>query len=468
MFNIALWYLAAPVFIVLFSFFSLPFVLISLIALIILIFCCTGQQHDTHKISSLTRYWPFMLVAIVVSCSCLVFPFQPWDWEKHYAVFDLLVSEAWPPVLELDDKIWVLRYYIAWHVLPVLIGKIFGMQFLLVAMLIWVAMGLFIALTLAFHDLHKVRYLFLAALIFFFFSGLDLIGAWLTNNFEVANTAWLQGWVGDRVFTIFANLTSLQFATQHAIAAFLAVSIFMYNRFLAVQYGAVIIVVMTFWSPFCAVGLLPIALWALLQTGYRTAFTIQNLVAAPLLAMPIFLYLTQGAGDITRMFIWNDKNFIFSSAIMFYLFEFIAINAIFYQLCKEKRQLIAIITAFLCIICLFKLGIYNDLVARGSIPAVCVMAILMLQSLLQNRGWRRDLLLVFLLVGALPVVVAVSKSFGQILPQSERRITMSWYLDKYKPPDGSQSYRQQYLADMASTKLIFTVPLLRSVPKAQP
>ena len=391
MFFVAFSYLAFPVFIILFSFFSYPLVISSAIALITIILCLhkSHQQGGDRQLKPLIKYWPLLLVSLVVTYACTALPLGECNWERTYAIFNLLMERSWPPVLILDEQMWFIRYYLAWYVVPTLFAKILGPQFLEPTLFVYTFTGLFIVLILAFHNFHKVRHLFAASLIFLFFSGLDLIGAWLTNNIEPLNQYWLSGWAKGKVFAIFSNITSFQVAPHQAMGGFITTCLFLYHRQLAVRYGAVIIIVSTLWTPFATIGLLPIALWALLKEGYKTSFTLQNLVAAPLLLVPIFLYLTQETGKIPFMFTYNDKNFYFTTLIMFYLLEFIVIQVVLYKNLTEKKGLVAILAIFLCTLCLFKIGEYNDLVRRGTIPAICAMSILMFQVILRSKGWRR-------------------------------------------------------------------------------
>lgn len=162
MFTLAIAYLSLPVFLVLFTFFSTPFVWLSAIALVVLLFCLLNSQQDTkvyHKIK-IRHCWPLLLVALVVTYLCVVSPFDIWDWEKHYAIFNALINKSWPPVVELKEQTYFLRYFTAWYALPSLFAKIFGTQLLTLAIFIWTTAGVFIALLLAFSYLSKTSHLF--------------------------------------------------------------------------------------------------------------------------------------------------------------------------------------------------------------------------------------------------------------------------------------------------------------------
>ena len=176
MFTVAIIYLAIPIFLALFTFFSFPFVILSAAALICLIFCLQKSYYREAcnsdirlNLTTIVHYWPLLLVSFTIAYLSLAYPINEWDWEKHFAVFDALIKETWPPVIEVKNQIWFLRYYVAWYIVPALVSKIFGSQLLTFAMIFWSVTGLFIALVLAFHNIRKIQYLFIGVLVFFLF-----------------------------------------------------------------------------------------------------------------------------------------------------------------------------------------------------------------------------------------------------------------------------------------------------------
>ena len=210
-------YLCIPVFLVLFTFFSIPFMLLSSIAIVTLIFCLHNswrrEEYKDFHWQTLVRYWPLLLLSLVVTYLCVVSPFKIWDWEKHYAVFNALVQNPWPPIVELNEQSYFLRYFPAWYILPSLLAKIFGSQLLTIFIFIWTTVGVFISLFLAFSYLQKIRQLLAAALVFFFFAGLDLVGAWLNGYVPPPFPHWPNIWIswGE----IWPALTGLAWTPQH-------------------------------------------------------------------------------------------------------------------------------------------------------------------------------------------------------------------------------------------------------------
>ena len=249
MFTFAIAYLSLPVFIVLFTFFSMPFVLLSAAALVVLIFCIhnswQSKQNKAFCWQSLIKHWPLLLVALVVTFPCIVYPIKVWDWEKHYAVFDFLIRTTWPPVLELNEQPHFLRYWIAWYIVPALLAKIFGAHLLTFFMYVWTTIGIFIALFLAFRYLQKPRHLFVAALVFFFFSGVDAAMLLFYPGYsEPLSTHWFQWWTAWG--HIGSNLFNIVWIPQHLIGASVGACLFLYNRRLALQYSGLIAAIVFF------------------------------------------------------------------------------------------------------------------------------------------------------------------------------------------------------------------------------
>lgn len=467
MFIFAVVYLSIPVFLILFTFFSTPFVLMSAVALIVIVFCLYKCQQSGHsrdfRLRIFVDYWPLLLVSLVVTYLCVVSPFKIWDWEKHYAVFNSLIQNSWPPVVELGEQTWFLRYFPAYYVLPALFAKILGSQLLTVSMFIWTATGLFTALFLAFSHLQqKPRHLFVAALIFFFFAGLDIVGAWLNGYVPPLYPHWPQIWIswGE----IWPALTGIAWTPQHVLGGWVGACLFLYNRRLAVEYSAVIIVIISLWSAFPAIGLIPIAVWALIKEGYRAALTPQNLLTAPIVAVSVAMYLMQGAGAVPLMFVWEHSGFSISGFVIFCVFEFLLILGILYFLMKKERDLIITLACFLVCLCLIRFGVYNDLLMRGAIPSICIMSILVFRALLGSQKLWREIITIYLFICSFPVAVAfilgISPSMGRVDKSMDFKKMTSLYTYEEHP---HMTYN--YVAKTKDAISFFGVPLMRGLPE---
>ncbi len=462
MFTFAIAYLSIPVFIILFSFLSMPFVPIIAIALIVLVFClCRSRYVERGKDFSfqmLVHYWPLLLISLVVTYICVVSPFKIWDWEKHFAVLNTLVESSWPPVVKLNEQTWFLRYYLGWYVVPSLFAKVFESQLLTFFMFIWTATGVFTTLFLAFSYLRKTSHLFIAVSVFFLFSGLDIIGCWLNDYTPSLFPHWPQIWAGWG--EIWPALTSIAWAPQHVVGGWVGSCLFLYNRSLAVRYGAVIVAVVSLWSPFCAVGLIPIVTWATIKEGYKTALTPQNLLTAPFIAIPVALYLLQGSGQVPLMFVWEHRDFSIAVFLIFCTLEFALIIGILYPSRKIERSLLITIGFFLFFLCLIRFGILNDLLMRGSISAICILSALVVKVLINSRDKYREVIVVYLIIGALPVVVAFAK--GLSLERVDKKMNFKKLTRLYTYKEHPYM-TYSYLVKTGNMVIFFDVPLLRGI-----
>ena len=465
MFVIALLYIIIPIFLVLFTFFSSLFVVPSAIALTVVVYCLfkhkSKLRDDCRR--EFIRYWPLLLAALLLSYLCVVVKFDTYDWSNLFAIFNSLVNNTYPPVIELDGQTWFLRYYVSWFMPPAIVAKFFGSQFLVPAMFVWTAMGIFIAMLLMFHNLSKKRHMFLAIVVFFLFSGLDLVGAYLTNSFGQVNPYWLNWWAGGQLFVMLSNLNILHYAPSHALAAFISTGMFIYNRRMTLQYIVLIATVIAMWSPFCVIGLLPITLWSMPKEDWKIVLTPQNLLAAPLLAIPIVLYLTQETGEIVKMYVWQHANFSFVSFVLFCVLEFLLILGVLYFFLKEERSLITILAIFLTLLCTYRIGMYADLLARGSMPAICIISILIFKSLVSSRGLYREIIIIYMLVGAVPVVAAFVKGVVTPMPKNYRHSTFEQNL-VMRPIEDRDQHRNQNLVAVHSARHIGGIPLMRELP----
>lgn len=463
MFIFTVWYLLASPIILMTSFFSDFFALTSSLAIAILVFCTystiTSMRNKQNRIKISIKHWPLLLTALVIAYLCLVFAFNVWDWEKHYAIFDLLTKESWPPVIRLDGDIWFLRYYLGWYIVPALFVKIFGLP-LLPVLIVWTAAGLFTALFLAFHNIHKTSHLLIASFVFFFFSGLDIVGAMLNNFVPPPFPHWPQIWSGWG--EIWPALTGIAWVPQHVIGGWIGACLFLFNRHLAVRYSAVIIVAVALWSPFCAIGLLSIAAWATYKEGMRNAFTLQNLLAAPLLAIPIALYLTQSTVQMPFTSAGGHPDFSFYRLVLFSVTEFLLILFILYMIRQKDRSLVIVLGMFLTSLCLVRFGVLNDLLMRGSIPAICIISVWTAKSLLKSKGWSREILIAYMVIAAFPVGYAFIN--GIMRPRVDRNMTFT-KLTRIYPYDKYPEMTYSYLVKIENARHVISKPLMRNINK---
>ena len=174
MFIVVLACLGLPFFVLLFSFFSLPCVMLAMGGLVMLVFRLyhTWLTDPNSRQLQLTanKALPLLLIVIILVITTVSVPFYSTDWLKNFAFFNLLVDNDWPPVFSLYEESYVLRYGLGWYVLPALLVKLAGTEWMSLALCMWTAMCLFFTLLLAFENVKKNRTFAYFCVRFFFCS----------------------------------------------------------------------------------------------------------------------------------------------------------------------------------------------------------------------------------------------------------------------------------------------------------
>ena len=411
MFILVLICLGLPVFTLFFTFFSLPYVILAAAGLVMLTCClhhtwATGADLKKLQLSNkTTRLLVLVVIALVFVVITIVSPFDWADWHKHYAIINLLVDNDWPPVFALNGDSYVLRYGLGWYVLPALLTKLAGAKWMTSALCIWTAICLSSILLLAFEGIQKKRHMLISMLVFFLFSGLDLIAAWLSGYDMRLSPDWLQWWSGWG--QISPNMFGLTWVPQHALAGWAGAVLFFKTSRLALQYAVVILVFVAMWSPLSAAGVVPIAIWALYKEGGKSCLTPSNFLAVPLLAAPALLYLTMSITSSPGLGMWlSGPGYL--DLLIFWLIEFLLVAIIILLAKPTNVSLIAIVAIFLACACLIKIDSPNNWLMRSSIPSMCILALFAAQALLHSTGWRKYLLSLYLGLAAVPVLVATA------------------------------------------------------------
>ena len=327
-----------------------------------------------------------------------VFDVHNQDWIKHRLVFLELSRGDWPTSLPSYLEIPAhLRYYLGFYMVPGLVARLFGAAALNWAVPLWTWCGASLVLILFTRD-YRAWKVFVAALILILFGGMDfartlLLGRphWLVLRVGFDGWPWIElgrgslEWVGyDGLALQYTSPTvALLWVPQHFIAAgiytLLLFQLRRHERFLAVS--GVLVVGSLFWSPLVALGLLPLVLVLLVENGIRPFLRWQNLVLALPLASLIVVFLSSGSvSSIPHGWLWTMHEYVIPklprviSAV--YLSEFLLVAAL---LCILRPQLLRepfFIASLATLLFLpwYKFGVHNDLMTRGSLPALLLLA----------------------------------------------------------------------------------------------
>ena len=283
-----------------------------------------------------------------------VFDVSNGDWIKHRALFLGLARGSWPvhhpywlsemlvffpEGVELSGLL--LRFYLGYYMVPGLLGKWFGVAALNWAVPIWTWCGIALMALLFTRGLSGWKAV-AAVAILIFFSGMDIVTHTIFEGWEwfEPRFAW-NGWpwislgpveMGISYYwkldvSYISHMNSFTWAPHHFIAGglyvLLLVQLRRQRRFLAVS--GVVVGSCLFWSPFVAVGLLPLVVVLLIENGIRPFLRWQNLLLSLPLAALLYTYLSSGTEEIRRNWLWENTalDYVMGSLPATYLLEFL-------------------------------------------------------------------------------------------------------------------------------------------------
>ncbi len=332
---------------------------------------------------------------------------RTWDWAKHDAVLRDLVAQPWPVRYATGGDPAALVYYVAYYLPAAAVGKAAG----------WEAANAAIAFTSLAGAVLAVLWLVVLArgsplvctAVFAMFAGMDVVGAalvgWPARSLAAIFAEYhLANWAGLWQYT--GNASLLFFVPNQAVAGWLVTAIVADHARpgRAPLPVAAVAALALLWSPFVAVGALPLLLAALLAAerprcrAVRTQLTAVNaaglVAAAPVvayfaarlrpLALPAPYHPAQPPG--TRGGFWfvpahaPIAGFLARYAV-FTLCEFAVLWVLLLRAARDdpheapRRALLWAAGTTLLVLPVFHYGLYNDLVMRASVPALFVLQI---------------------------------------------------------------------------------------------
>lgn len=390
------------------------------------------------------------------------------EWHKHRAIFLDLSRFNWPvylPHWTPDLAAYVsedpgqpgslLRYYLGYYIVPGLLGKWFGQGALNVAVPLWTWAGAALVLVMVARGFAGWKAL-TAAVVFIVFSGMDIVTVSLLEGWDwlVLRTSldgWPQVWFGrnllernvhEDVKVLFhSHMYGMMWVPQHfipgALYALLLFQLRGHGRFLAVSGVAVGSAL--FWSPFVAVGLLPLAAVLVVSKRIRPFLSWQNLLVSLPVVFLLMAYLTASTQEVPSSWLWDLYNWRTIGRIMpvVYLTEFLLL-AVLITLLRPRiwREPIFIASlATLLLLPLYYFGLHNDLVLRGLVPALALLCCFTSESILDGRwgsgqAGRTSRRIVFSgLAVAVLGIGAVSPLFELARANNERNSGVARYAD---------------------------------------
>ncbi len=319
------------------------------------------------------------------------------DWLEHRTTLLDLGRYPWPTYLPDPLAVWrpapggeapappLLRYYLGWHMAPGLVAHWFGPAALSWAVPLWTWAGVALV-ALLFTRGCRGRAVAVALLVLFVFSGMDLVRVSAFKGWEwVESLTEGRGWQALLYgawgpVRLDSRVHSLMLAPQHflpaGLYALLCLQLRRQPRFLAVL--GVLLAAAPFWSAFVAVGLLPLLVVLVWENGVRPFLRWSNLcLAGPLFGL-VVLYLTSGAMDFPQGWMWEKHDWLWLARVLpvLYLTEFLLLALLLWVVRPALRREPFFIAgvATLLLLPLYRYGGGQDLLTRGSLPALFLLS----------------------------------------------------------------------------------------------
>ncbi|MEJ0063328.1 MAG: hypothetical protein WDO70_09040 [Alphaproteobacteria bacterium] len=389
----------------------------------------------------------FLLAFIIVGASGMLPPlWQSSDYEKHYVILHLLIDNPWPVVIDFGQGPEMLRYYLGWYLAPAGICKLFGPRAIDYVMTTWSALGLWLVFLLLAEALKaksgfKKQWLAIPiALMFMFFSGADQLGTALTGK-SMGPPNHFEWWATFYVFP--STMTSLVWAPQHGLATWIAAGLLLNAGSLAriIRHAGLFFFAVFFWSPFCAIGVVPFILITAGAKSFRRLFSISNVLSVATLAPPLLGYLLADAQAIPHDWIFNVPDWTMQNLIGFWLLEFGIFALLVMAIGTERRAMFGTAVLVLLIAPIARIGSANDFAMRVPAVAMAILAFVVIE-IIMTRPWRTTfpLILVFMLGLGTPYA-EISRCFR--FATNQFRANTPEHLMKM---DASNVIRAQYLA----------------------
>jgi len=354
------------------------------------------------------------------------------NWPIRDAVYrDLIVTPGAVEYREQNGFATILRAPIAYYMVPALVARFAGIQFAPYLHYAWTTIGLMLFLLQVMPETPRWKPAILTAAVVVLFGGMDI----LSPPDMITSPSGGPTWHATFYQSTFTTAL-LIFSPNHGVPGWLATAlIYRCGRDIRfVRVSAWLGSLTLLWAPLVSIGLLPFFLLMAFRSfrigHWRSLFSPYNLVAAPLIALPAALYVTVAAGTIVTNGPappgWLEYTVIY---LPFMLVEFGVLALALLCVCRDgiDRNLLAVAVVSLLALPWFHFGPNNDLIARGSIPALTVIMLTVIDGWARpaTLAGRRAVVTVMLAIGAIMPVITIYQVLG--MPTVRRPLDRSLY-----------------------------------------
>ena len=379
----------------------------ALIVCLALLFCFyrmvsrDDAAQEYFSVNLFVMVFAFLLLCFVGYCAGYGrFVDQTSDWNKHNAVLADLVNHSWPVLYTNGNEHSMLTYYIGQYMVPAAAGK--AMHSVRAAELVmygWNVLGLMLVYMNILFFSKAGRFLkqfFYVLMIPLFSIPLRLSEFTLAKvtDFDINGTGTWFMFIFDSgiMLQYSANFVLLSWVFAQTIPIWLIVIVFLIHRD-RIEYYVFMLLPAILFGTLTFIGIFPLAIASAIEILCRNKkakdwllqiFSIENVLTALCQGVVLLLYLY---GNVT-----GDKPSELGFGLMPYTQEtwilylvFVGVNIIPFAvlLFKEHKKNAVFYTIVLSLLALplFRMGRYNDLTMRASIPALFVLMIYAVQNI---------------------------------------------------------------------------------------
>jgi hypothetical protein len=346
------------------------------------------KRPEEHRVSRFDLgVIAFLLLCMMVISGIGRIGYQRADWFKHNSILHDLSTMDWPVAYGSGPDA-CLSYYVAYYLPAAQIGRWSDVDTASLALFVWSAIGLGLAAAWVLRLVGSRSWLVVGA--WLVLSGLDIVGFGLFGGVPRDQMQW---WAEFAQYP--SNPRLLFWVPQHALSGWIATAIFVdwLERHRSLLMVGLCAAMAALWSPFITIGLFPLALFGAVRVRFKDAFTVPNLVAAPPLLFVCVAYLRSvPLTEIPREWCWENLGWrgALEFWLVFCLLEFGIFLALYLLLWRRSGPEVfhraewtptwlAAVGSTLLILPLYRLGMYNDLAMRASLPALFMLWIVLLR-----------------------------------------------------------------------------------------
>jgi hypothetical protein len=429
--RLAVAYLALPVLIFFLGWFSPGVGAVLAVLLVLGLFpAFDGRGARLHLGAS----WGVVLVSLATAVVWTAlggaghFVYANTDWLTRDAVLRDLVVSGWPPSYGTVGGVEViLRTPVAYYLPAALLGKMFDLERADFLLFLWTALGIALFLVIALSYARTARQVVIAIAVIVFFSGMDVFGTDQYFLHRPSLTQHLEWWA--QMFQYSANTTQLFWVPNHALPGWLVAALIFKHwhnpEFL--KTAPIAIAVTALWSPLVTIGLAPFAILIVVhhlqQRTWRAGLLPWSWLGVVTTFAVIGYYLvldTAGIRSGSTVSVVKSFDGFAMLYLKFVLLEFGFIALAIWLM--RRNVLIAVSVLILLALPFYMFGPGNDLVMRGSIPALMILCLAAIDVLVRVK-WNDQLKLV------IPLLVCLT--FGSITAIHE--ITRALLVSRWVP-----------------------------------